>query len=161
MSEKKTVIQEFVEFISRGNVIDLAVGVIIGGAFTAVVTALVTNIIQPLIAFLTGSVGGVGGLTLNLNGNIVDFSAFISAIINFLLTALAVFFIVKTINAFHKMKEKGLALAGIAKKAADSEAAAAAPHCPYCKQEIAVDATRCPHCTSKLTGYNNPAEHSA
>lgn len=157
MAAKKTIVQEFTEFISRGNVIDLAVGVIIGGAFTAVVNTLVEKVVQPFISFITGGTGGVPGLSIDLNGNIMDFSAFISAIINFLLTALAVFAIVKAINSFRELKDKAAAKAGLAKKVAE-EAAPVIRTCPYCKSDIADDATRCPHCTAKLEGYENPAE---
>ena len=150
----KGIVKEFQEFISRGNVMDLAVGVIIGGAFTAVVNSLVTNVIQPLISFLTGGGAEIPGLAIDLNGNIVDFSAFIGAIINFLITAAAVFAIVKALN---KLKEAAAAKTGLAKSAPE-DAAPAPRTCPYCHQEIADDATRCPHCTSKLSGYSNPEE---
>lgn len=152
----KGIVKEFQEFISRGNVMDLAVGVIIGGAFTAVVNSLVTNVIQPLISFLTGGGAEIPGLAINLNGNIVDFSAFIGAIINFLITAAAVFAIVKALNKLNQLKEAA-AKTGLAKSAPE-DAAPAPRTCPYCHQEIADDATRCPHCTSKLSGYSNPEE---
>lgn len=155
--KKKGIIAEFAEFINRGNVMDLAVGVIIGGAFTAVVNSLVESVIQPLISFLTGGAEGVPGLSIDLNGNVIDFSAFISAIINFLITAAAVFAIVKALNKLNELKDLAAEKAGLAKK--EEEEAAPAPRtCPYCKSEIADDATRCPHCTSKLDGYKNAAE---
>lgn len=157
MASKKTIVQEFTEFISRGNVIDLAVGVIIGGAFTAVVNSLVEKVIQPLISFITGGADGVPGLSVNLNGNVMDFSAFITAIINFLLTALAVFAIVKAVNSLRELKDKAAAKAGLAKKGSE-EPVPQARTCPFCKSDIADDATRCPHCTAKLAGYENPAE---
>ena len=153
---KKNIAQEFIEFISRGNVVDLAVGVIIGGAFTSVVTALVTNLIQPLISAIGGS-PEVKGLSLVLNGQTVDFGAFISAVISFLITAVAVFAIVKGMNTLNDLKNLAAEKAGLAKKA-EEEAAPEPRTCPYCKQEIADDATRCPHCTAKLEGYENPAE---
>ena len=103
--KNKTILEEFGEFIRRGNVMDLAVGVIIGGAFTTVVSALVNNVIQPLISFLTGGSTSVSGLAISLNGNIIDFGAFVSAIINFLLTAAAVFAIVKALNKFNELKD--------------------------------------------------------
>lgn len=153
----KGIVKEFQEFISRGNVMDLAVGVIIGGAFTAVVNSLVTNVIQPLISFLTGGGAEIPGLAIDLNGNIVDFNAFIGAIINFLITAAAVFAIVKALNTLNQLKEAAAAKAGLAKSAPE-DAAPGSRTCPYCHQEIADDATRCPHCTSKLSGYSNPEE---
>ena len=90
---KKSLAQEFIEFINRGNVVDLAVGVIIGGAFTGVVNALVSNIIQPLIAAVGGN-AEVKGLSVIVGGQTIDFGGFISAVISFLITALAVFAIV-------------------------------------------------------------------
>ena len=153
---KKNIAQEFIEFISRGNVVDLAVGVIIGGAFTSVVNALVTNLIQPLISAIGGN-PEVKGMALVLNGQTIDFGAFISAVISFLITAVAVFAIVKGMNTLNDLKNLAATKAGLAKKA-EEEAAPEPRTCPYCKQEIADDATRCPHCTAKLEGYENPAE---
>ncbi len=154
--EKKSIVQEFVEFISRGNVMDLAVGVIIGGAFTSVVNSLVTNLIQPVISAIGGN-PEVKGMALVLNGQTIDFGAFISAVISFLITAAAVFAIVKGMNTLNDLKEAALAKAGLAKEA-EAEAAPEPRTCPYCKQEIADDATRCPHCTAKLEGYVNTLE---
>ncbi len=148
---KKGIVAEFAEFINRGNVMDMAVGVIIGGAFTAVVNALVTNVIQPLISFVTGGAPGMPGLSINLNGSVIDFSAFISAVINFLITAAAVFAIVKAMNEVNRLKD-------FAAEKAEEDAAPEPRVCPFCKQQIADDATRCPHCTSKLEGYENGAE---
>ncbi len=154
--DKKSIVQEFIEFISRGNVVDLAVGVIIGGAFTSVVNSLVSTIIQPLISAIGGS-PEVKGLSVALNGQTIDFGAFISAVISFLITAVAVFIIIKGMNTFNDLKEKAIEKAGLAKKS-EEEAAPEPRKCPYCLQEIADDATRCPHCTSKLEGYENAAE---
>ena len=154
--DKKSIVEEFVEFISRGNVVDLAVGVIIGGAFTSVVNSLVSSIIQPLISAIGGN-PEVKGLSVVLNGQTIDFGAFISAVISFLITAVAVFAIVKGMNTLNDLKNLAAEKAGLAKKA-EEEAAPEPRTCPYCKQEIADDATRCPHCTAKLEGYENPAE---
>ena len=101
--DKKSIVEEFVEFISRGNVVDLAVGVIIGGAFTSVVNSLVSTIIQPLISAIGGS-PEVKGLSVALNGQTIDFGAFISAVISFLITAVAVFAIVKGMNTLNDLK---------------------------------------------------------
>lgn len=155
--DKKGIVAEFAEFINRGNVMDMAVGVIIGGAFTAVVNALVTNVIQPLISFVTGGAPGMPGLSIDLNGSVIDFSAFISAVINFLITAAAVFAIVKAMNEVNRLKNLAAEKAGLAKKA-EEDAAPEPRVCPFCKQQIADNATRCPHCTSKLGGYENGAE---
>lgn len=145
--EKKGFIAEFKEFIMRGNVIDLAVGVIIGSAFGAIVTALVENIIQPLI----NSIGGTevaGSFVLpwaknaeDLKAVSINYGAFISAIINFLIIALVIFCIVKAINkASDKFK----------KKEEEEEEEETTKVCPFCKSEIDIEATRCPHCTSEL-----------
>lgn len=128
-------VKEFKEFINRGNVMDLAVGVIIGGAFTAIVTALTDSIINPLIAVIAG--GGADKLSaLVIPGTEIDFGAFISAIINFLIVALVVFLIVK---AFNKAQAVG-------KKKEEGEEEAEAPKCPFCLEEVKEGATRCPHC---------------
>ena len=103
----KNLLAEFKEFINRGNVIDMAVGIIIGAAFTAIVTSLTDNIINPFIKLITGGNGTeVAGLTIPVPGteNGIDFGAFISAIINFLIVAFVVFMMVK---AFNKMKDGG------------------------------------------------------
>ena len=135
---------------------DLAVGVIIGGAFNGIVTSLCDDVIMPAIQLLVGTVAGqkyIGEdgkpdfemMTKALNIGTIKFGAFISAIINFLIMAIIIFMIVK---AFNKMMDLG-------KKAAkgDEEAAAAEPtvkECPFCLSEIPIKATRCPHCTSQL-----------
>lgn len=151
---KKGILTEFQEFISRGNVMDLAVGVIIGGAFTAIVNSLVTNVISPLISFITGGSTEVPGMAVSLGGNTIDFGAFLGAVINFLITAAAVFAIVKSLNALNEMKDKAAHKVGLVKDEAKEEPPA--PRlCPYCRQEIPEDATRCPYCTSKLDGYKN------
>lgn len=116
----KKIFNEFKAFISKGNVIDLAVGVIIGGAFTAIVTALTTNILQPLINWLIAVIGGKdalsGAVTIlkadpndpsNLaNAIYINWGAFISAIINFFLVAIVLFLIVKMINKARESAEK-------------------------------------------------------
>ena len=133
--------KEFKTFISRGSVMDMAVGIIIGGAFTAIVNSLVNDLVMPLLSILTGGFdftklsvvlgSGEGAATLN-------YGLFISAVINFLLIAFVIFCLIKSIN---KMKDK------IAKKEEESPTVKV---CPYCKSEISIDATRCPHCTSQL-----------
>lgn len=114
----KKFFKEFKEFITRGNVLDMAVGIIIGGAFTAIITALVNNILTPLINWIPGA-DGTGALQLVLRdavldaeGNVVtqaliiDFGAVISAIITFLITAFVLFLIVKTVNSVRARGEK-------------------------------------------------------
>lgn len=153
-STMKSLLAEFKEFINRGNVIDMAVGIIIGAAFTAIVTSLTDDIINPLIKLITGGNGtDVAGLTIPVAGteNGIDFGAFISAIINFLIVAWVVFMIVK---AFNKMKD-GTAKLPFMKNAKGEEVIEHAPSCPFCLEEINVGATRCPHCTAELPA---PAE---
>lgn len=134
--------KEFKEFIARGNVMDMAVGVIIGGAFTAIVTSLTENIINPLITAITGGGTDMTG-ALVVPGTEIDFGAFISAIINFLIVAFIVFCLVKSLN---KMQEAADKLAG---KQAEEEPAPA-PTCPHCLEEVKEGATKCPHCGSDL-----------
>ena len=138
----KAIIKEFKEFISRGNVMDMAVGVIIGGAFTSIVTSLVNDVMMPVLSLLTGgfdftalcvSLGeGESAATLN-------YGAFIAAVINFLLIAVVIFALVKMINKFSRKRQ---------------EAPAPAPTktCPFCRETMSVEASRCPYCTSELTG---------
>lgn len=139
----KKFLQEFKEFISKGNVLDLAVGVIIGGAFGAIVTALTDNIIQPLISLIGGA--DVQGKIVLVKATetaeeiAINYGAFISAIINFLIMAFVIFLIVKAVNKAMTIGKK------------TEEEAPAEPTtkvCPFCKSEIAIDATKCPHCTS-------------
>ena len=134
----KRIAKEFQEFISRGNVVDMAVGVIIGGAFTAIVNSLVNDMLTPLLGLLTG---GVDFTTLSFGIGDAQFcyGSFLAAILNFLLVALVLFLLVKTIN---KMRDR--------KKAEEEAAAPTTKVCPFCKTEIDLHATRCPHCTSEL-----------
>lgn len=136
---------EFKKFISRGNVMDMAVGVIIGGAFTAIVTSLVNDVLMPVLSLITGGMDfssmcivlGSGPEPATLN-----YGSFIAAVINFLLVAFAVFCMVKAINT---AKDK------VVKKPEEAPKAPITKKCPYCMSEIAIEATRCPHCTSELS----------
>lgn len=144
--------KEFKEFISKGNVIDLAVGVIIGGAFSGIVTSLVENIVTPVISLVTGKVSFTD-LFISLDGNeyatlaaaqaagaaTVNYGLFIQGVIDFIVTAFVIFLLVKGINKIRSIGKK--------------EEPAPAPTtkvCPYCKSEINIEATRCPNCTSEL-----------
>ncbi|MDE6019755.1 MAG: large-conductance mechanosensitive channel protein MscL [Ruminococcus sp.] len=98
-------IKEFKEFISKGNVLDMAVGLIIGSAFTAIVTALVENIFTPLIGLIIGGIN-FAGIGITIGDANIQIGLFIQAIINFLLTAVCVFIVVKTINGFRRKKEE-------------------------------------------------------
>lgn len=140
----KKFMSEFKEFIMRGNVMDMAVGVIIGGAFTAIVTSLTSDIIQPLIAILSGGGTDTTGMDITVGNNTIGFSNFISAIINFLIVALIVFLMVKAINKLQKTT------ASLARRQQEEEAAA--PVCPHCLEEVKAGATRCPHCAGEIPG---------
>jgi len=127
--------KEFKEFAMRGNVIDLAVGVVIGGAFSAIITALVENIFLPLIGLIVGGTD-ISALAVKVGTASLAYGAFLQAIINFLLIALCLFLFVKAVNKMRKSKEE--------------EPAPEPRKCPYCLSEIPDEATRCPHCTSML-----------
>lgn len=135
--------EEFKKFIMRGNVLDMAVGVIIGGAFTAIVTSLNTDILTPLLGLLGGT--DFSYLTLTLGSGkeapVLAYGSFITAIINFLVTAFAIFCLVKLINTLSDR---------LSKKEEPAPAAPTTKECPYCKSQIAIAATRCPNCTSHL-----------
>lgn len=145
--KKKGLIAEFKEFIEQGDVMDMAVGVIIGAALTSVVTALVSNIIQPFITLITGGHGtDVGGLSIPVTDTqSIDFGAFISAVINFLIIGFCVFLIVKFYN---KMK-KGV-FAKPKRNAEGQIIVEVEPTCPYCLEDVNVGATRCYHCGAEL-----------
>lgn len=133
----KNFIKEFKAFISRGNVMDMAVGIIIGGAFTSIVSSLVEDIINPLLGLFGGM--NFDQLSVNLLGEVtLYYGKFITAIINFLIMALVIFTMVKIMNK------------AASKIAPKEEKKPTTKKCPYCKSEIALDATRCPHCTSQL-----------
>ncbi len=133
----KKFLSEFKTFISKGNVLDLAVGVIIGGAFSTIVTSLTDNIINPLINLIGGA--NVQGKIELPKGQAIDYGAFISAIINFLIMALVIFLIVKAVN-------KAMAIG----KKPEQPAAPTTKVCPFCKSEIDIEAVKCPHCTSDI-----------
>ena len=101
----KKFINEFKTFISRGNVLDLAVGVIIGGAFNTIVNSLVNDIFMPLIGIIIGGIN-FSGLVLKIGEATINYGLFIQNIINFIATAFCLFLLVRVINNFHKMKEK-------------------------------------------------------
>ncbi len=133
----KSFLKEFKDFISKGNVIDMAVGIIIGGAFSTIVTSLVDDIINPLLGLLGGK--NFDQYCLVLNGDAtVYYGKFITAIISFLIMALVIFIIIKLMNvASSKIIPK-------------KEEEKTTKKCPFCQSEISIKATRCPHCTSEL-----------
>lgn len=131
----KKFFEEFKAFALRGNVLDMAVGVIIGGAFTAIVTSLTENFIQPFLSFILGATG----YQFYSWSQIAGFASnFLTSVVNFVITAFALFCLVKMI----------VKLTSIGKN--QEEAAPTTKKCPYCKSEIAIDAVKCPHCTSDI-----------
>ena len=144
-----SLMSEFKEFASKGNVVDMAVGMIVGAAFTSIVSSLVNDIIMPVIGKITGGIN-YSEWYLALDGNtyasleeakaatsVLSYGTFISAVINFLIVSFVLFMVIRSIN---KLK----------KPAPVVEAAPTTKICPFCKSEIPIDATRCPHCTSNL-----------
>jgi len=132
----KTFWKEFKQFALRGNVLELAVGVVIGSAFSAIVTALVDNLISPLIGLLVNV--NFSDLSAKIGGVTFNYGAFLMAVLNFIIVAFVLFLLVRTANTISKVTSREEAAAPTTKK------------CPYCKSEIDIDATRCPHCTSQL-----------
>jgi large conductance mechanosensitive channel len=137
-------VKGFKQFILRGNVVDLAVAVVIGAAFGAVVTAFVTNVITPIIGSIFGNTD-FSSLRIHLRGNnYITYGALLNAIIVFISIAAAVYFLVVVpMNA-------------MAARRAKQEEPTTRP-CPYCTTEVALTATRCPACTSQLAATEAPA----
>ncbi len=142
-------IKDFKEFIMRGNVLDMAVGIVIGIAFGTIVNSVVNDLIMPPIGLLLGNVD-FSNLFVNMSGGnyiaiaearkagaaVVAYGAFINTVINFIIVALVMFFIIRIFNRFRRKQE-----------------AASVPtvkDCPYCFTSISIKATRCPHCTSEI-----------
>lgn len=148
----KKFLEEFKVFIMRGNVMDMAVGVIIGGAFQAIINSLVNDILMPVLGLITGGIdfsncfiqlGGSERYTTlaaaqEANVATLAYGNFITALINFLIMAFIIFCIVKTLNTLDNRRHP------------KQEEAPATKKCPYCQSEISIQATRCPHCTSVL-----------
>ena len=131
----------FKKFIMRGNVMDLAVAVVIGAAFTGVVNSLVEDIINPILAAIVGK-PDFSDLTITIRDSVITYGTFITAIINFLLVAAAIYFmIVKPMNTMMARMEKG-------KGTPDPDT----KQCPECLSEIPIAATRCAHCGIALAG---------
>ncbi len=141
----KNFISEFKKFAMRGNVIDMAVGIIIGAAFGKIVDSLVKDVLMPPIGLLLGKVDFSDlkiVLTEGENPVSINYGLFINALISFLIVALAVFILIKAIN---KLQEKTCK-----EEEAATPAEPTTKVCPHCCSEIAIKATRCPHCTSEL-----------
>ena len=143
----KNIIQEFKKFAIRGNVVDMAVGVIVGGAFSSIINSLVNDVLMPVISLATGKVDFTN-LFIALDGqsyptldaakastSVFAYGSFIQTVIQFLIIAFSIFMVVKGINMLRRPKP---------------EAAPTTKECPYCKSEIHIDALKCPHCASEL-----------
>lgn len=143
-------LKEFKDFALKGNMIDMAVGIIIGGAFNGLVKSLVEDIIMPAVSLVTGKID-FSNMFIALDGNhyatleaakeatsTISYGLFITEVINFVIMAFVVFCIVKELNKLHRKPE-------------EAPAAPTEKECPFCRTKIAIDATRCPHCTSMLT----------
>ncbi len=138
----KKFMQEFKEFVNRGNVMDMAVGIMIGAAFKAIVDSLVNDILSPLIGLIVKA--DFSTLSVKVFGVELMYGAFIMAMINFFIIALVLFSIIKLMNRLQtlpllKKKEEVVEVVVPTTK-----------ECPYCRMEIAISATRCPHCTSTI-----------
>ncbi len=143
------ILQEFKTFIMRGNVMDMAVGVIVGGAFSSIINSLVDDIIMPVVTLITGKIN-FSDMMLTLNGEtyaslqaardagapVIAYGNFIQIVIQFLLTAFVIFMVIKAINRLHKKPEEVVV--------------PTTKICPYCKSEIHIEAVKCPHCASEL-----------
>ena len=157
---KLTILGEFKKFALRGNVIDLAVGVIIGGAFQKIVSSVVNDLVMPIVGCFTGNVNFNNQFLILKNPNNVDidtitlenasklkvvtfnYGSFITTVIDFLIMAFAVFLLVKVINRLTDIRKKPADVPAVVEPTTKT--------CPYCCTEIAIAATRCPHCTSQL-----------
>ncbi len=153
-------LEEFKKFAMRGNVIDLAVGVIVGGAFQKIVTSVVNDLVMPFVGLLTGGLNFADqfvilklpeGVTEKMVTSVEvatelgvttwNYGAFLTAVIDFIIMAFVIFLLVKGINSLSEIGKKKEELV---------EEAPSTKVCPFCKSEIALDASRCPHCTSEL-----------
>ena len=135
----KKFFKEFKEFAQKGNVMDLAIGMIIGAAFTAIVTSLVNDVIMPLLSLITGGYLDFSNIVLHINNVDVNFGALLTAIVTFICIALVLFLLIKGINKLQNLRKKE-----------EEEAEPTTKECPFCKSEIPLMASRCPHCTSEL-----------
>lgn len=154
----KKLLGDFRDFIRKGNVLDLAVGVIIGGAFQKIVTSVINDLLMPWIGLLTGGVNFVdqflilklpegvekaqvtsASVAASLGVTTFNYGAFVTAVIDFLIMAFIIFLFIRGINKVQNLTSKPA-----------EEKAPTTKKCPYCLSEINIEATRCPHCTSEL-----------
>lgn len=161
-------LKEFKEFATRGNIMDLAVGVVLGGAFQKIINSLVEDVIMPCISMLTGKVD-FSDMVLTIGDASIRYGNFITAIVNFLIIAFSIFLAVKYINKLNKKMENiklgkiDEIVAKVNKKEKKKKAPVPEPTvkvCPYCFSEINIKATKCPHCTSTLDEKKEVEESS-
>lgn len=149
-------LKEFKEFALKGNIIDMAIGVIIGGAFQKIVSSLVNDIIMPALAIFTGKVD-FSDLVITVGNSSIKYGSFITTIVDFLIIAFSIFIAIRTINKLNDKAKENLDKVShknkIFKKnkAKDTVEEPTTKICPFCFSEINIKATRCPHCTSNLT----------
>lgn len=157
MKKKMKFIKEFKDFAMKGNVMDMAVGLVIGGAFQSIIKSLVEDIIMPFTTLFTGSVDYTDWV-IEVSTVQIRIGSFITALINFLILALSIFLALKVVNGINNRlermnKEVEGKLAKKLKKGKKKEDDVVEPEtktCPYCLSEVKYKATRCPHCTSEL-----------
>lgn len=160
-------LKEFKEFIAKGNVMDLAVGVVIGGAFQGIVNSLVKDVIMPFVSIFTGKVD-FSNLKFVIGETSINYGNFITQIVNFLIIAFSIFLAIRYINKLNRLKDLGENLVSKVDKKGrlskfrknekvaevEEEKEPETKTCPYCLTEIKYHATRCPNCTSELTESN-------
>ena len=152
-------LKEFKEFALKGNIMDMAIGVVIGKAFQEIVNSLVNDLIMPAISLLTGNID-FSDMVYEVNGASIAYGNFITAIVNFFIIAFSIFLVVKYLNKLNKLKELGDLAAKLDKNGKiikrKKEEVVEEPKepetkiCPYCLTEVKYHAKRCPHCTSEL-----------
>ncbi len=165
-NKKKSMLKEFKEFALKGNIVDMAIGVVIGGAFQKIVNSLVNDIIMPAISILTGKVD-FSDMVLTVGNASIKYGNFITAVVDFLIIAFSIFLVVKYMNELNKIKDiseemavkfdkKGKIKKRIKTKKKEEEVKEPETKiCPYCLTEIKYHAIKCPNCTSDLTEKEN------
>lgn len=129
-------LKEFKEFALKGNVVDLAVGIIIGGAFGKIVSSLVSDVLIPFVGLLVGGIN-ISGLSINIGDAIIKYGSFLQTVVDFLIISFSIFLLVKGIN---KLRMKPV----------EEKVEPTTKICPYCYSIIPIKAIRCPNCTSEL-----------
>lgn len=177
----KKILQDFKAFALKGNIIDMAVGVVVGGAFGKIVTSLVNDIITPIISLITGQTTKLADRFVALDGNTyasideakaagistLNYGAFLVTIIDFLIIALSIFLIIRQLNNIQdKVAKLGKLIEKVQDKGKEETSEEASPlppapttkECPYCKSIIHIDAVKCPNCTSDILTETKIAE---